>query len=116
MAFTAQNRWKLHQLDVKLAFLQGGGLNEDVYVEQPQGFEKEGNMNKVYKLHKALYGLKQAPKAWFSHIEGWFVKEGFERCSNEHTLFTKTSNRGNVLIVSIYVYDLIYIGNDREML
>lgn len=70
----------------------------------------------MYKLYKALYGLKQAPRAWFIRIEGLFMKEGFERCSNEQTLFTKTSNRGNVLIVSIYVDDLIYTRNDREII
>ena len=43
----------------------------------------------VYKLSKALYGLKQTPRAWFSRIESYFIKEGFERSSSEHTLFIK---------------------------
>jgi len=101
-------RWNVYQLDVKSAFLHGE-LVEDVYVEQPMGYQK-GNHNSVYKLKKALYGLKQAPKAWYSKIEAYFCKENFEKCPHEHTLFVK--HAGNkILIVSLYVDDLIYTGN-----
>jgi len=47
--------WKLHQLDVKSAFLNGS-LEEEVYVRQPLGFEIQGQEEKVYRLKKALYG------------------------------------------------------------
>ena len=69
----------------------------------------------MYKLKKALYGLKQAPRAWFSRIEAYFVKEGFEKCHSEHTLFVKVSKEGKILIVSIYVDDLIFTGDDEPM-
>ena len=70
----------------------------------------------MYKLHKALYGLKQAPRAWFSRIEDHFVNDGFQKCPNEQTLFTKRSSECKVLIVSIYVDDLIYTGDDENMM
>jgi len=107
----AHYNWKIFQLDVKSAFLHGE-LKEDIYVQQPVGFVKKGEKDKVYKLRKALYGLKQAPRAWYNKIENYFSREGFERCICEHTLFTKSKEGGKILIVSLYVDDLIYTGND----
>jgi len=69
----------------------------------------------VYKLKKALYGLKQAPRSWYSRIESYFLKEDFERCPHEHTLFVNTSSNGKFLIISLYVDDLIFTGNDESM-
>ena len=84
-------------------------------MEQPKGYIQQDDPQKVYKLKKALYGLKQAPRAWFSRIEAHFFNEGFERCHSEHTLFTKTGREGKILIVSLYVDDLIFTGNDELM-
>ena len=63
VAMTSQFKWKLHHLDVKSAFLNGY-IEEDIYVDQPEGFIKRGKENYVLKLRKALYGLRQAPRAW----------------------------------------------------
>ncbi|KAL9235087.1 hypothetical protein vseg_009883 [Gypsophila vaccaria] len=113
LAVAAHFSWEIFQLDVKSAFLHGE-LKEEVYVQQPEGFIKQGEEDKVYKLKKALYGLKQAPRAWYSKIEAYFLRKNFERCPSEHTLFTKSTG-GKVLIVSLYVDDLIFTGNDRNM-
>lgn len=86
-----------------------------VFVEQPCGYVQKENEMKVYKLKKALYGLKQTPRAWYSRIEAYFMKEGFEKCDYEHTLFIKTNKEGKVFIVSLYVDDLIFTGNDELM-
>lgn len=114
LGLAAQRGWSVYQLDVKSAFLHGE-LKEDVYVEQPKGFESQIDSEKVYKLKKALYGLRQAPRAWYSRIESYFIKEGFEKCYCEHTLFVKTEE-GNSLILSLYVDDLIYTSNSESML
>ena len=66
----------------------------------------------MYRLKRALYGLKQAPRAWFSRIESYFKKEGFQRSDYDHTLFLKKSAL-KILVVSIYVDDLIFTGNDE---
>jgi hypothetical protein len=113
LAMAAQSSWEVFQLDVKSAFLHGE-LKEEVFVQQPKGFTKKGEEEKVYRLRKALYGLKQAPRAWYSRIEACFTREGFEKCPNEHTLFTK-SKEGKILLVSLYVDDLIFTGNDKSM-
>ncbi|MCY6488154.1 reverse transcriptase domain-containing protein, partial [Actinobacillus pleuropneumoniae] len=56
LALAAQKEWKVHQMDVKSAFLNGD--LQDVCMTQPPGFEIEGQEHKVCKLIKALYGLK----------------------------------------------------------
>eukprot|EP00253_Pinus_taeda_P031753 PITA_31753 len=61
-ALAAQNGWKVHQMDVKTAFLNGD-LKENVFMSQPEGFAVKGHEHKVCKLVKSLYGLKQAPRA-----------------------------------------------------
>ncbi|KAH9687063.1 hypothetical protein KPL70_014633 [Citrus sinensis] len=114
IALAAQKGWNVYQLDVKSAFLHEE-LNEAVYVDQPQGYVKKGDELKVYKLKKALYGLKQAPRAWYSRIESYFFKQDFERCPHEHTLFVKQSEGGNILIISLYVDNLIFTGNNENM-
>ncbi|BBG98549.1 ADP glucose pyrophosphorylase large subunit 1 [Prunus dulcis] len=114
LSLAAQNSWPIFQLDVKSAFLHGN-LQEQVYVDQPPGYVQPGKEGKVYKLRKALYGLKQAPRAWYSRIDAYFAKEGFQKCPYEHTLFTKIGADGKILIVCLYVDDLIYTGNDMTM-
>ena len=110
----AQKAKVIYQLDVKSAFLHGE-ITEEVFVEQPLGYEQKGHESKVYRLKKALYGLKQAPRAWYSRIETYFIKEGFTKCPYEHTLFIKTADGGKILIVCLYVDDLIFTGNDEVM-
>jgi hypothetical protein len=63
-AYATHHDFKLYQMDVKIPFLNGS-IKEEVYMEQPPGFESEEYPNHVYKLHKALYGFKQVPRAWY---------------------------------------------------
>ncbi|KAJ3691459.1 hypothetical protein LUZ61_020623 [Rhynchospora tenuis] len=76
ISLAAQNKWNIYQRDVKSAFLNGV-FEEEVYIEQPPGYIKEGEENKVLKLKKALYGLKQAPRAWNTRIDTYFKEHGF---------------------------------------
>jgi hypothetical protein len=73
LAFSAAKGFKLHQVDVMSAFLNGV-LEEEVYVRQPPGFESEKYPNQVYKLKKALYGLKQTPRAWYGRLRGFLFE------------------------------------------
>jgi hypothetical protein len=61
LAFAASKEFKLYQMDVKSAFVNGV-IQEEVFVRQPPGFENPKYPNRVYKLSKVLYGLKQAPR------------------------------------------------------
>lgn len=70
LAFASFKSFKVFQMDVKSTFLNGN-LNEEVYVEQPNGFVLSENQNYVCKLKKALYGFKQAPRAWYDRLESY---------------------------------------------
>jgi hypothetical protein len=67
-----------------------GPIKEEVYVEQPPGFEDSEYPNHVYKLSKALYGLKQAPRAWYECLRDFLITNGFKVGKADPTLFTKT--------------------------
>jgi hypothetical protein len=75
IALAAKMKWKLHQMDVKTTFLNGV-IEEEVYIEQPQGFEVEDRKSHACRLKKALYGLKQSPRAWYGHIDSFLTSLG----------------------------------------
>lgn len=89
LAIATQLKLQVFQLDVKSAFLNGE-LEEEIYVEQPQGYMVEGHEDKVYMLKKALYGLKQAPHTWNSRINGCLLQIGFMKSPGEPFLYIKT--------------------------
>ena len=68
LSIVVSNGWSLRQLDVQNAFLHGF-LEEEVYMQQPPGFEDSSRPNFVCKLDKALYGLKQTPRAWYARLK-----------------------------------------------
>jgi hypothetical protein len=73
LAYATHHDLKLYEIDVKSAFLNGP-IKEEVYVEQPPGFEDKKYPNHVYKLHKALYGLKEAPRACYECLRDFLTK------------------------------------------
>jgi hypothetical protein len=98
LAFSVAKGFKLDQIDVKSAFLNGV-LEEEVYVRQPPGFESEKYRHHVYKLRKALYGLKQAPRAWYGRLRGFLFERGFEMGKVHQTFFS--SGRCMWMILSL---------------
>ena len=79
-------KWKLHQMDVKIAFLNGL-IEEEVYIEQLQGFKTNDQKNHVCRLKKELYGLKQAPRAWHGRIDGFSMRLGFTKSKSDSNLY-----------------------------
>ena len=78
LAYAAYKGFKVYQMDVNFSFLNGI-VEEELYIEQLDGFVDENNKDMVCKLHKALYGLKQAPRAWYERLYKYLVQIGFER-------------------------------------
>jgi hypothetical protein len=87
LAFSVAKGFKLYQMDVKSAFLNGF-LEEEVYVKQRPGFESVEFPHRVYRLRNALYGLKQAPCSWYCHLRGFLFSKGFEMGKVDKTLFS----------------------------
>ena len=113
LAFAASKGFKLFQMDVKSAFLNGF-IEEEVYVKQPPGFENAKFPNRVYKLQKALYGLKQAPRAWYGRLKSFLLDSGFQMGSVDKTLFF-LKHGNDSLLVQIYVDDIIFGGSSHSL-
>jgi hypothetical protein len=96
LAVAAQEKWEVHHLDVKSAFLNGE-LTEEVYVRQPPGFVKNGEEGKVLRLKKALYGLRQAPRAWNAKLDMSLDSFGFIKCPSEHAVYTRVKDGAHLL-------------------
>ena len=69
----------------------------------------------MYRLKKALYGLKQAPRAWNVRIDDYPQQNGFIKCPYEHYVNVKTNDKGEFLILCLYVDDLLFTGNSEKM-
>ena len=77
IAIAAVYKFEIHQMDVKTAFLNED-LEEEMYLEQPEGFIVPGQEQKVCRLIKSLYGLKQAPKQWHAKFDKVMLSNGFK--------------------------------------
>jgi hypothetical protein len=100
--------WRIHQMDVKIAFLNGF-IEEEVHIEQPQEFEVMERDSHVFLLRKALYGLKQAPRAWYSCIDTYLLQMGFEKSKVDPNLYYIIRGE-DTLILILYVDDLFITG------
>jgi hypothetical protein len=112
LAYATYHGFKLYQMDMKSAFLNGP-IKEEVYVEQPPGFEDSEYPNHVYKLSKALYGLKQAPRAWYECLRDFLISNGFKVEKADPTLFTKTIAK-DLFVCQIYVDDIIFGSTNKS--
>jgi hypothetical protein len=112
LTYATHHDFKLYQMDVKSAFLNGS-IKEEVYVKQPLGFEDEEYPNHVCKLHKMLYGLKQAPRAWYECLRDFFIENGFMIDKADSTLFTRKMDK-DLFVCQIYVDDIIFTSTNAS--
>jgi hypothetical protein len=104
MSLVAFMGWSFHQMYVKTAFLNEA-IEEEVYIEQLQGFEVHSRNTHVCRLKKALYGLKQAPRAWYARIDSYLMRLGFSKSHADPNIYYKVMNNAPVILL-LYVDDL----------
>jgi hypothetical protein len=107
----AKIRWKIHRMDVKTAFLNGI-IEEEVFIEQPDGFEVQGRESHMCRLKRDLYGLKQAQRAWYSRIDSYLQGMGFTKSEADSNLYYIIVG-GEPLILVLYVDDLFLTSSKR---
>ena len=106
LAIVSHLNFKLYQMDVKSAFLNGM-LQGEVYVEQLKGFIDPHKPDDVYKLKRALYGLKQAPRAWYDRLTAYLTEHGFKRGYADTILFIR-NDKNSFVVAQIYVDDIVF--------
>jgi hypothetical protein len=98
-------------MDAKTTFLNGE-IEEEVYIEQQEGFVIHNEKYHVCRLKKALYGLKQAPCAWYEKMDGFLMSLGFSKSSADPNLYYHIVGN-KCLILVLYVDDLFLTGSKR---
>ena len=114
MALVAHFDLKLHQMDVKTAFLNRD-LEEKVYMEQPQGFETTSKRNLVCRLKKSIYGLKKASRQWYLKFNDTVLSYGFVEMTVDRSIYMKVVGSKFIILV-LYVDDILLAASDRGLL
>jgi len=104
---------EIEQLDVKTAFLHGD-LEEEIYMEQPEGFKVAKKEHLVCKLNKSLYGLKQTPRQWYKKFESFMTNLGYHNAQADQCVFMKRYVDGDFIILLLYVDDMLIVGNSTK--
>ncbi|KAL0386518.1 UNVERIFIED_CONTAM: Retrovirus-related Pol polyprotein from transposon TNT 1-94 [Sesamum latifolium] len=114
LAIVAHLDLELFQMDVKTAFLNGE-LDEEIYMDQPEGFQEMGQKRKVCRLKRSIYGLKQSSRQWYYRFHRAITSIGFTMVEEDHCVYVKRSEK-NFMILSLYVDDILLAGNNMEMI
>ena len=104
---------EVEQLDVKIAFLQGD-LEEEIYMQQLEGFEVKGKENLVCELKKSLNGLKKAPRQWYKKFDSFMMSHGYNITTSDHYVITIKFFHDDFIILLLYVDDMLIIGHDSS--
>ena len=110
----AKHGLSLHQVDVTTAFLNGT-LEDEVYMEQPKGFECQGKEEFVCKLNKSIYGLKQSPHCWNSTLDAYLKKMQFTQTASDPCIYYRKTEK-DMMFIGVYVDDLILAARNEKQL
>ena len=98
-------------MDVKFSFLNGI-VEEEVYIEQKNGFVDPSKMDMVCKLHKTFYGLKKAPRSWYERLHNYLIKIGFQIKNDNNNLYIKEGLDKKIVLEKIFVNDTLFTRTD----
>jgi hypothetical protein len=101
----------LEQLDVKKKILHRD-LEEEIYMQQPQGYEVKGKENLVCKFEEEFVCLKQAPRQWYLKFDRFMTEQGYSRCHSHHCVYFKKIENGIYIILLLYVDDMLFAGSN----
>ncbi|GMI87287.1 cysteine-rich RLK (RECEPTOR-like protein kinase) 8 [Hibiscus trionum] len=104
---------EVEQMDVKTAFLHGD-LEEELYMEQPEGFVAQGKEDYVCRLKKSLYGLKQAHRQWYKKFEYVMEDQGYKKTTSDHCVFIKIFSGDDFIILLLNVDDMLIVGRNAS--
>ncbi|XP_016647071.1 PREDICTED: uncharacterized protein LOC107880312 [Prunus mume] len=96
---------EVEQMDVNTTFLHGG-LEEDIYMSQPQGFIEASKGNLVCRLKKSLYGLKQSPRQWYKRFDTYMLRIRYRRCESDCFLCSRVFKDRKIIMLILYVDDV----------
>src|ERR1041385_13212 len=105
---------ELEQLDVKTAFLHGE-LDEEIYMEQPEGFIEPDKEAFVCKLKKSLYGLKQSPRQWYKRFDSFMILNDFKRSDFDSCVYIKFVD-GSPIYLLLYVDDMLISAKSKKQI
>ena len=114
LGVAAMHNLEIHQMDVKTAFLNGD-LEEEMFMEQPEGFKDRGTQGKVCKLVKSLYGQKQAPRQWNKKLHEALIAIEFQQFHSDPCLYVRASEDA-IVVLGVYVDDFIIVASSMQIL
>jgi len=114
LALVALYDLELEQLDVKTAF-HHGNLEEEIYIQQPEGFVVPGKEDHVCCLKKSLYGLKQSQRQWYKRFDSFMVGHGYSRSSYDNCVHFRKTFDGSFIYLLLYVDDMLIVARDKSL-
>ena len=116
LAIAARNDWDIDMFDFNSAYLNGElDEGEEIYMEQPPGYETANRRSFVWRLRKALYGLKQGGRRWYETLSRALAELGLTQCAHDHAVFYARQD-GHFVILAIHVDDCTITGSSADLL
>ena len=91
-----------------------GDLEEEIYMQQPEGFKEPSKEDYVCLLKRSLYGLKQSPKQWYKRFDSFMVTHGYMRCEYDCRVYFRVLADGFYIFLALYVDDMLVATKSKQ--